>query len=286
MSSVQTRTTMSAPVERRPGPAEHDALGFQRRRRRVERCLAWGTPVVLFTLWQLAAETDAIDVRFFPAPTTIFDAFVDSVDDRTMTDALWATTRKLLIGFGIGTVLGWIVGTLLATVRLFRAAFEPLLIALYTVPKLAVLPVLLLIFGFGETPQLVLLSMSVFFIVALGVAGAIRSIDSGYLDAARSFQASRFQVLRHVILPGALPGVASAMQVAAGMSVLVVVGLELVVGGAGLGTLIWKSWQVFLPARTYAGVVVASVLGVVFTTAVSSVMRRLTPWSGPSDPSR
>lgn len=281
MSASRDAQASERVVTREPGPAERDPVGFQSRRRIVERALAWGTPIALFVLWQVAASTGAIDVRFFPAPTTIFDAFVASVDDGTMTSALWATTRKLLIGFGVGTAGGWVVGTLLATVRLFRAAFEPLLIALYTVPKLALLPVLLLIFGFGETPQLVLLSVSVFFIVALGVAGAIRSIDSGYLDAARSFEASKAELLRHVILPGALPGVAASMQVAAGMSVLVVVGLELVVGGEGLGNLIWTSWQVFLPARTYAGVIVASLLGVVFTFGVSACMRRLSPWAEP-----
>lgn len=279
MSAHLHERSGTAHVRRVPGPAELDPVGFNRRRNRIERLLAWGTPAFLFVLWQLAAEVGWIDVRFFPAPTTIFEALWESIEDGTMTEAVWVTTRKLLIGFAAGTVGGWIVGTLLATVRPFRAAFEPILIALYTVPKLAVLPVLLLIFGFGETPQLVLLASSVFFVVTLGVAGAIRAIDIGYLDAARSFGATRRQVLRHVILPGALPGVASSMQVAAGMSVLVVVGLELVVGGDGLGNLIWSSWQVFLPARTYAGVIVASVLGVAFTTAVSAAMRRLSPWA-------
>lgn len=283
MNAPSHHRSSEASVVRSPGAAERDPVGFQRRRRRIELALAWGTPIALFALWQIAARADAIDVRFFPAPTTIFDALIESIDDGSMTSALWATTRKLLIGFSIGTASGWIVGALLATVRLFRAAFEPLLIAFYTVPKLALLPVLLLIFGFGETPQLVLLSVSVFFVVALGVAGAIRSIDTGYLDAARSFEASRLQVLRHVIVPGALPGVAASMQVASGMSVLVVVGLELVVGGEGLGSLIWTSWQVFLPARTYAGVIVASVLGVAFTFAVSAGMRRLSPWAEPHD---
>ena len=279
MNVRMTERGAVARVRRAPGPAERDPAGFIRRRRRVERLLAWGTPISLFLLWQLAAELAWIDVRFFPAPTTIFDALWESITDGTMTEAIWVTTRKLLIGFTVGTVGGWVVGTLLATVRSFRAAFEPILIALYTVPKLAVLPILLLIFGFGETPQLVLLATSVFFVVTLGVAGAIRAIDTGYLDAASSFGATRRQVLRHVILPGALPGVGSSMQVAAGMSVLVVVGLELVVGGDGLGNLIWSSWQVFLPARTYAGVIVASVLGVAFTTAVSALMRRLSPWA-------
>lgn len=268
---------------RRPGRAEVDPRRHQRRRRLTDQALSWGTPLALCLLWQLAATRAWIDVRYFPAPSTIWHAQVDSFDDGSMLDALGVTTRKLVIGFLAGTVAGWLVGALIGSVRVARAALEPLLIALYTIPKLAIFPIFLLVFGLGETPHIVMVAVSVFFVVVIGVSGAIRSIDQGYIDAARAFDATAWQRLRHVIVPAALPAVASSLRVAAGTAVLVVVGLELVTGGKGLGFLIWNSWNLFLPARMYAGAIVASLLGLAFTLIVTALSNRLSPWATHDD---
>jgi ABC-type nitrate/sulfonate/bicarbonate transport system permease component len=232
----------------------------------------------LFVCWELAVRADMLDSTFFPAPSTIWSEGVESVRLGILQDAIVVSARKVLIGYFLGVITGLIVGLGLGMSRTARAALEPLLVAFYVIPKLAILPVLLLIFGLSETPQIILIGMTVFFVVAIPTIAGVRDIAPGYLDAARSFEATRWQLFRHVVLPGSMPAIGTALRLGAGMSVLVMVGAELLQGGKGLGYLIWNSWQIFIPARMYAGIVVVAVLGVLFTGIVTVIVRILVPW--------
>lgn len=275
---VAVDTTVVAEIVRVPTMAVRDPVRFGRRRRRRELALSLVVPVLLFCAWQVAASTKLIDATFFPAPTRIWRAGRDAVDAGIMQDAIVVSARKVALGYLIGVVSGLVIGLGLGVSRSARAAFEPLLIAFYVIPKLALLPVLLLIFGLNETPQILLIALTVFFIVAIPTIAAAKAVDRSYLDAAASFDATSWQRFRHVVLPGSMPAIAVALRLAAGMSVLVMVGVELLIGGKGLGYLIWNSWQIFVPARMYAGIVVVAVLGVAFTALTSGLIRLLVPW--------
>src|SRR5690606_12575312 len=96
---------------------------------------------------------------------------------------LWATLRSLLLGYGFGLIAGIIAGTALGLSNTFRAAFEPLLSAIYTIPKLAILPLLLLIFGLGDLPKIILIALGVFFIIWVTVLESLEDIQPAYLEA-------------------------------------------------------------------------------------------------------
>lgn len=268
-------------VRRAPGPAELNPKRHARRHRAVTLGLAWGTPVVLVAAWQIAAAYGSIDTRFFPAPATIWQAGVRSVQDGVMTDAITATVRKLLIGYGVGVVAGVALGLVLGLSWIARSALEHTLVALYTLPKLALFPVFLLVFGLGSLPQIVLVAVTVFFIVVLASTTAVISVEQGYRDAAAVLGARRGQLLRHVIVPAALPAIATAIRLTAGIAILVIVGIEMVSGDSGLGYLIFQRSQVFDPATMYAGVIVAGVIGVAFTGLVSVALRFAVPQQRP-----
>ena len=161
------------------------------------------------------------------------------------------------------------MGVLLGLSWVARAALENTLIALYTLPKLALYPAFLLIFGLGSMPQIVLVGVTVFFIVVLATTAAVISVEEGYRDAAAVFGANRTQLLRHVIVPAALPAIATSIRLTAGIAILVLVGIEMVSGSSGLGYLIFQRSQVFDPATMYAGVIAAGLIGVIFTSLVS-----------------
>lgn len=269
----------SRTITRRPGRAETDPVGHARRRNLLRLGLAWGTPVALLLAWQVAADTGALDTRFFPAPTAIWAAGVESASEGVLGAAVMATLVKVVIGFGVGVLGGLAVGVLLGTSWIARAALEPVMIGLYTVPKLALFPVLLLIFGLGDRPQVVLVAISVFFVMAISTTAAVRGVSAGHREAAQVCGVSRVQMLRHVLLPGAMPAISTALRLSAGIAVLVVVAVELVSAGTGLGSLIFTRWQIFDPETMYAGVVVAGALGVTFTGLVSAGARRLCPWA-------
>ena len=265
-------------VVREPGPAELEPRQFRARQRRTDALLSWGVPVLLFALWEVAGRTELLDVRFFPPPSTIWEASVASIEDGTLQQAIIVSARKVGIGFVLGTIAGVATGILLGISRMLRAAFEPLIVALYTVPKLSLLPVLLLVFGLGELPQILLIAITVFFLISISTIAAMVAVPGPYLETAHSFRATRRQVFWHVQLPAALPAIGTAMRLSAGMSVLVMVGIEFILGGEGLGNLIWSSWTLFLPERMYVGIVVVGVLGLLFTNVVTRLARRAAPW--------
>jgi sulfonate transport system permease protein len=265
-------------VRREPGPAERDRRAHRARQGRREAALAWAVPVVLVGAWQWAAATERVNPLFFPAPTDVVATGADMLASGELQHHLGATASRMALGLVIGVASGVIVGFAMGISRLLRAALDSTLSALYVVPKLALLPLLLLIFGVGDTPTILLIAISVFFLVWITTMHAVMCVPEGWREAARSFGAGRSQLIRHVLLPASLPQILTGLRLATGMAILAAVAIEFVQGSDGLGRLIWLSWSLFLPRRMYVGVVAVALLGVAANLLVRLVARLLTPW--------
>lgn len=264
---------------RRPGPRERDPVRAHRRRLALEISLAVAVPTALILLWQLAAYRHWIDPRVYPAPSTIAaDGWQRAADGKLWPD-VWATLQRVIAGYAVGTAAGYAIGLLMGAVRIVRAALEPLLDALYVVPKLALLPVFLNMFGLGEGPQIALVATTVFFFVWISTMAAVMGVAEGYREAGQVFGAGPWQMFRHVLLPASLPQVLVGMRVAAGVAVLVIVASEQIAADNGLGHLIFDSRALFQNDVMFVGIVCVAVLGVVFSELVRFVGRRLTPWA-------
>ncbi|WP_433368272.1 ABC transporter permease [Streptosporangium sp. CA-115845] len=266
-------------VLRRPDLAERDPVRFQRRRVLVDNLLRFGTPVLILAVWQAISSSGLVDQRFWPPPSEIVVSFVELVSSGLVIEAAASTIQVLMLGYLGGSLAGILLGVLLGSIRKLRTAIEPIISALYTVPKLAVLPLLLMVFGLGMTPKVLLVAFGVFFIVVISTMSAVAGIPEGYLEPARSFGASRLQTFRHVTLPAMVPEVFTSLRIAIGTAVLLVIGIEFVQGRDGLGFLIWNSWQVFLADRMYAGIVTVSLIGVALQSSVTWIGRRIAPWA-------
>ncbi|MEU6121460.1 ABC transporter permease [Streptomyces sp. NPDC047123] len=264
---------------RKPGPQELHPVRTHRRRRALELSLAVGVPLALVLLWQLAAVRGWIDDRVYPAPQTILEDGWQRAADGALWPDVWATLRRVLLGYAIGTVTGYALGLLMGSLSLVRAALEPTLDALYVVPKLALLPVFLNMFGLGEGPQIALVAATVFFFVWISTMAAVLAVPSGHRDAGRVFGASPWQMFRHVLLPASLPAVLVGARIAAGVAVLVIVASEQIAAADGLGHLIFDSRALFQNDVMFVGIVCVAVLGVVFSELVRIAGRLLTPWA-------
>ena len=262
-----------------PTGAELDPVGFARKRRRISRTLGIGVPIVLISLWQLCAAQGLIDTRFFPAPSQIVTTAQRMITDGTLFSDVWTTLRALLTGFAGGVVVGVTTGVLLALSWPIRAGFEPLFNALYTVPKLAILPLLLLIFGLGETPKMILVGIGVFFIMWISTIEAVSDIPEGYIEAAQSFGVRGWDRFVNVTLPAVLPRIFTGLRLAIGNAVLIVVGIEFVNGDAGIGYRIWHSWSLFVADQMYVGIVTVALLGFSLALVIRTVARLVIPWS-------
>jgi sulfonate transport system permease protein len=280
MSTLVTKP--SSRVRREPGAPERNPRQYRRRSQAVDLALAIGTPAVLIAVWQIASTQDWIDRRFYPAPSDIVEQARVMFAEQGLWKNTWASIQRILWGFAWGSAIGITVGMVMGMSRRVRAAFDPLLSALYTVPKLAILPVFLIILGFGEAPIIAVLGVTVFFFVWISTMSAVVSVPETYREAGRSFSASRWQTFRHIVLPASLPQIFVGLRIAAGVAVLTLIGVEFVFPGSpaqGLGYVINQSRQLNLPKQAYVGIVIAAIIGVVFIGIVKAIGHLLTPWA-------
>lgn len=283
---LEARQQLSAPepgregwVSIQPGAAEQDPRGHQRRRELVERSLALGLPVLALILWELAAATGVMESRFFPPPSAIVAEWSRMIETGLYSSSLVASIRRIVLGYVLGAGSAFVIAFLIGGSRLLRTTLEPTIVALYTVPKLSILPLLLLMFGLGETSKVLLVALTCFFIVLINTIDAVSNVSPRYLDVGVSVRASRVAVLRHIVIPAALPQVLTGLRLAAGLGVIVIVGAEFVAANEGLGYLVWNSWNLAIPERMFVGIVSISVLGVLANALIRVVERLVTPWA-------
>lgn len=262
-----------------PGSAEKHPQRAKRRRRALDLGLGIGVPVGLILLWQIAATRGWIDQRLYPSPTTVIENAKSLHERGRLWSNTWVTLKRILIGYGIGSTAGVTIGLAMGMFRYLRSALEPLLNALYTVPKLALLPVFLTIFGLGEGPVYAIMSVTVFFFVWISTMSAIVAVPEGYLDTARLLRMNRLQMFWHVLMPAALPAVFVGLRIAAGVAVLTVVGVEFVIASEGLGYLIEQGRSLLLLGQSFAGIIIIALIGVIFAAIVELLARIAAPWA-------
>ncbi len=250
----------------------------QRRRSRTDLALSVATPVLLVGLWQLAADQHWIDPRIFTPPSQIAVAAGQLISAGTLLSDLGYTLARLLVGYAVGAAGGIVVGLLLGIVRPLRAALSPLFTALYAVPQIALLPLLLVIFGIGETPKVLTVVAVTFFVLEINALAAVRNLDPRLLEAGRAYGASGAKLFRHVLLPGALPQIFTGLRVSIALGLVVVTATEFVASNNGLGFLVWNSWNLFQPDQMYVGLVTIALVGVALTAIIGTIERVALPW--------
>jgi NitT/TauT family transport system permease protein len=253
----------------------------ERRLRTRDLLLSILTPIVLMACWEAAARGGLLDARLFTPPTKIVERGAQMIADGELWDHIVATTGRLLAGFVVGSALGVVAGLAMGVWRPVRAALGPTFTALYALPKIAILPLLLLIFGLTETPKVLAVVISVFFVVQINTLAGIVQIDARILEAARAYKATGWRLFRYILLPGAIPAIMTGLRVSAGMSVIVITAVEFVASNDGLGYLIWNSWQLFQPQDMYVGLITVSLLGALLTGLIIILERALLPWRRP-----
>lgn len=271
-------------IRRLPAKADRDPVGHQRCRRIIETSLAIGFPVTLLVLWQVASVEGWINRTFYPAPTDIFaemrDTFQENPKGNWWVD-IGISVRRMLWGYFWGVLFGLAFGVSMGMSRTLRVMLEPTLNALYTVPKLALIGIFLIILGFDDTPLIAVIAVTVFFFVWIQSMAAVMSVSPQLQEAARSFGSSRWQLFRHVVFPASLPQIFVGLRVSAGVGVLVMIGAEFVFapGAQGVGYRINNARTIFDPLQAYVGLVVSAVLGVVFVSLIKLLAYITLPWS-------
>jgi NitT/TauT family transport system permease protein len=242
--------------------------------RRRERFMSIGSPVGLLLLWELAAHLGWIDVRFFPAPSTIIGVLIELTRSGELVEHVAISLQRIVLGFFLGGIPAIVVGIGMGLWRPMRALIDPLISAIFPIPKSALVPLILLIFGLGEMSKVVMVAIGVFFPIAINSTAGVLQINKVYLDVGKSFKASRWDTFRTIALPGALPFIMTGIKLGAGISLILIAVTEMVGAKSGIGYLIWSAWEIFAVPKMYVGLFTIALIGF----AVSILLREVERW--------
>jgi NitT/TauT family transport system permease protein len=255
-----------------------------RRTRLLQRIgLGIGFPICLLALWELLVAVGAIDRRFFPAPSGTFMGLLALLQDpvergRLLADML-ATYQRLLIGYGIGATLGVVTGVAMGLSQPVRFSLGPLVNATFPMPKLAIFPLLLVIFGLGDASKIALITLGVFYMTCLSTLSGVLYSNPLHRDVAQAFRIPAWTRWSRIVVPAAMPSIVTGLKLGLGQALILVVSAEFVAAQEGLGHFIWDSWQVLDISRMFMGLIVVALTGGAAVIFGEVLERRLIPWA-------
>ena len=236
------------------------------------------SPAVLFVLWEICTRAGLLDERFFPAPSAIFHHLIFvSPEEGIVTDVIYSVYR-IFVGYVIGCTLGMMLGVGMGLSHALRLAFYPLIIVTYPIPKIAILPLIMLIFGIGDLSKIVVVAIGSFFLVLMNTLHGVDSLAKIYHDVATVYRINRRNFIFRIVIPGSLPSIFTGLKLAIGYSLVIVVAAEFSGADKGIGYLIWQSWETFSIKSMYAGIFVIGVLGFIFSYTLDVLERKMIPW--------
>jgi NitT/TauT family transport system permease protein len=254
------------------------------------RSLGGAVPAVValgaLALWEALVRTGVVGPLWFPAPTRIAARFGELTASGELGRHFGVTLSRLLPGVVLGGVPGLLLGLSMGWSARLRTVVDPFVAAFHPVPKLAILPLIMVLVGIGETSKVLLVAVASFFPMAINAMAGVRHISPLHFEVAENYGARRFQVLRRVVLPASLPFSLSGLRLALNSGFGATIGSEIVTAREGLGAMMWLAWEVLRVADIYVALVVISLIGVGFNQLVLLLLRRLVPWQPERPPAR
>lgn len=233
----------------------------------------------VLVLWEVASRLGLIDTTFFPPPSECAQALVSLVREGELLPNVWVTVQRIVLGFLLGVTPAVIIGVAMARIPWIRVVIDPIITITYPIPVIAILPLLLVIFGTGGTPIIVLAGIISFFPAAVNSLAGVLRVDEQLVLMARNLGASRRQILFKIVLPGALPSVFAGIRLAAGLALLGTIAGEFLAASDGIGSMTWTYWQIYQIANMYATLAVIAGMGFLLTTLTLRVQRRYFGWT-------
>jgi len=242
----------------------------------------WAPPlgfvVVLLAAIEVLSRTGVLPPDI-PAPSAVAGALVRELADGSLSSQLATTVATWAVAFAIAVALAIVVGLLMGTIPLVYDALSTLVDLLRPVPSVSMIPLAILFFGLGAEMRIVMIVYAAFWPMLVNTLYGVRSVDPVALDTARNFGTSGLDTLAHVVLPAALPGIATGIRVSASLALAVTVTVELVAGDSGIGHYIAQAEQSSRIAPMYAAIVLSGLVGWLINAAFAKLEDRVVFWS-------
>ena len=233
--------------------------------------------VVILVVWQLASSLGFVDSFMLPSPIQVVQAFVKEFP--TLMQHSFVTLTEAFLGLGLGILLGFVMAVLMDQFEGLYQAFYPLIVLTQTVPTVAIAPLLVLWFGYEMTPKVILIVITTFFPIAVGLLNGFRSADNDSIHLLRAMGADRWQIFRHIKLPGAMSQFFSGLRISASYAVVGAVISEWLGGFNGLGVYMTRVKQAFAFDKMFAVIFLISIISLLLMKGVDVLQKVCMPWN-------
>jgi len=242
------------------------------------RVLAWIAVAAVLLMWEIVVAAAQLNPIYLPRPTQILIALAAMFNSGGLLTDLLATLGRIFGGFAISLIVGTLLGIWMATSERVNAIADNFIAALYPLPKITLIPLLIIWLGTGGPFMLAISALGAIFPIVINTVLGIRQCDPGLILAARDLGASNRQVIKMVLLPSAVPSIFAGVRLGLGVSIILVVAAEMVVGKVGLGARLYLAGQILETEQVFAVLIVLAILGVVVTKAQDLIDIWLNQW--------
>jgi taurine transport system permease protein len=247
--------------------------------------IAVATVIVLLTLWWVATHAGWIRDLFLPTPERIITSFADAwkgdiQGGRPLYEHFGWSMFRVFFAFALACVTAIPVGIAMGVSRIARGIFDPPVEFYRPLPPLAYLPLIVIWFGIEETAKVVLIYLACFAPLAMAARAGVKSVMIEQINAAYSLGASKWQVIRHVIIPAALPEIFTGMRIAIGFGWTTLVAAEMVAATAGLGQMVLNASNFLRTDVVIMGIFVIGIVAYMFDLMMRYIERAVVPWKG------
>lgn len=253
---------------------------YRRRKRRRDTVVTVGTVAIgagALLFWQFGLGL-VVNPRYVSNPVEIFTRLVEMIVDGYIFEHVFATVIEAGAGFLLGSALGLAGAFGLSMTRRGYEIVEPLLLAFYSIPKIALAPLFILWFGLGYTPKILMAALMVFFIVFMNTMAGIRDINPGLIRVSRVFGASRWTLMQKIMLPAASPAIVASVRITFTRAIEGAVLAEFIAATQGLGFVIVRASRQFDVPTMFAGILIIAAIVMTMNAVLRQVENRLLPW--------
>jgi NitT/TauT family transport system permease protein/sulfonate transport system permease protein len=236
--------------------------------------------LAILLVWQVATSLGWVDAVALPPISRIFEAWGQRIVSGELPQELWPSLVRVFVGFGLATVVGILLGVLMATIPFFYRLLSPLSELVRPVPSSAYIPAAILFLGIGNEMKIFVVFLTCLFPVLLNTYSGVRGVDPVLIDTGRTFGASRMIMLSRIVLPAALASILTGMRISLGLALVVVVVAEMIAGTNGIGYFILQMQRIFQVPDMFAAIFTLGVVGYLLNLGFLRIERHLLRWRG------
>jgi NitT/TauT family transport system permease protein len=256
-----------------------DRISKKKRRERFEKTGYFVLSfLILAGVWELARATDLINPKLFPSIQAVLNAFAVSFKSGSLQSHMYASFLRVLTSFAIGITLAVIFGFLIGWFRVLRLFLDPVINFFRALPPIALIPLMIIFFGIGETSKVIVLSYAAFFPALVVIYQALVSLEPIYVRAARTLGAKSLETFRRIILPQLVPHIITACRVSLGVCWATLVAAELIAAQRGIGAMMVDAQNFFQMAPLVLGILLIGAISLLMDSMVRAIEKRATSW--------